>query len=368
MRFVVWALLPAAAADTCFGDAANCGNLAHCGECQVQCSCQGRSNCLGSDSLLRCLGQNDPIRNLSKDQFQYGTCNSADTSPVGLVTADPCGYDLCCPSTPFTPSGCENAIDQRLGMPGQCQAMVSSGTYSCEASFCPTCGPLAGQCDQLCGFGLCAVCGDCWPSARLAVGRPDRCDDGNSQDGDGCSSTCEVEEGWSCTREIVPIMNTALNVQTIIEVDRCRRCTDSPAGWTDSQGYTCQDYETFGACDAASVPTDPINLGGRLRSSPEYFQYEFLYDVNITQDQPLMMIVSVQADSNAHLFLGTPREAGFEIVLGGWNNGLSVLRTYPTTQQLGNYYGTVQPFAHQVDCVGSTPSHVERGRLNLVSS
>lgn len=31
------------------------------------------------------------------------------------------------------------------------------------------------------------------------------------------------------------------------------------------------------------MPTDPINLGGRLRSSPEYFQYEFLYDVNITQ-------------------------------------------------------------------------------------
>lgn len=28
-------------------------------------------------------------------------------------------------STPFTPSGCENAIDQRLGMPGQCQAEPS---------------------------------------------------------------------------------------------------------------------------------------------------------------------------------------------------------------------------------------------------
>ena len=86
-----------------------------------------------------------------------------------------------------------------------CQAMIASGTYSCEvwgwfwavkgieigsyicvsfcvtevkffrnfrtdskferiwsfwtrqASFCHTCGPLAGQCDQYCGYGLCAV-------------------------------------------------------------------------------------------------------------------------------------------------------------------------------------------------------------------
>ena len=54
-----------------------------------------------------------------------------------------------------------------------------------------------------------------------------------------------------------------------------------------------------------------------------------------------MMIVSVQAESNAHIFLGSPRQAGFEIVLGGWNNGLSVLRIYPTTQQLDNRYARV---------------------------
>ena len=71
------------------------------------------------------------------------------------------------------------------------------------------------------------VCGDCWPSARTMLGGPARCDDGNSQDGDGCSSNCEVEDGWTCTREVVPIMNAALNIQTIIEVDR-RRTTHGP--------------------------------------------------------------------------------------------------------------------------------------------
>lgn len=136
-------------------------------------------------------------------------------------------------------------------------------------------------------------------------------------------------------------MNTALNIQTIIEVDRCRKCTDSPVGWTDLQGYTCQDYEFFQACDAGSSSTDPLVAGGRLRLTPEYFQYQFLYDLNVTMSQPLMMIVTVTAASNAHIFLGKPQEYGFEIVLGGWNNGLSVLRVYPSEVQLDNKYDAV---------------------------
>jgi cysteine-rich repeat protein len=27
------------------------------------------------------------------------------------------------------------------------------------------------------------------------------CDDGNPDDGDGCSSTCIIEDGWDCTGE-----------------------------------------------------------------------------------------------------------------------------------------------------------------------
>ena len=30
-------------------------------------------------------------------------------------------------------------------------------------------------------FGATQVCGDCFPSARLGLGRPDTCDDGNAQ-------------------------------------------------------------------------------------------------------------------------------------------------------------------------------------------
>ena len=38
------------------------------------------------------------------------------------------------------------------------------------------------------------VCGDGW--AELANG--EACDDGNTVDGDGCSSTCAIEPGWTC--------------------------------------------------------------------------------------------------------------------------------------------------------------------------
>ena len=36
-------------------------------------------------------------------------------------------------------------------------------------------------------------CGD----AEIDIG--EQCDDGNLMDGDGCSASCEVEDGWKCT-------------------------------------------------------------------------------------------------------------------------------------------------------------------------
>ena len=38
-----------------------------------------------------------------------------------------------------------------------------------------------------------AVCGD-----KILAGT-EQCDDGNTQSGDGCSSTCTFEAGWSCS-------------------------------------------------------------------------------------------------------------------------------------------------------------------------
>ena len=45
---------------------------------------------------------------------------------------------------------------------------------------------------------------DCWPGVCYGDGiiwGDEECDDGNLDDGDGCSSTCTVEYGWDCTGE-----------------------------------------------------------------------------------------------------------------------------------------------------------------------
>jgi large repetitive protein len=58
------------------------------------------------------------------------------------------------------------------------------------------------QCDTSLGYisnknGGCKIpqCGDGYLNTNLG----EECDDGNNSELDGCSSTCKIEEGWSCT-------------------------------------------------------------------------------------------------------------------------------------------------------------------------
>ncbi len=87
-------------------------------------------------------------------------------------------------------------------------ASCYSGPHSCPAGQAPS--P-----DQ---NWLCrdVVCGD---GVR---DRPDEaCDDGNTDDDDGCSAACEIEAGWACPTEGAP-------------------CLEIPAVWT-------QEADDFGA-------------------------------------------------------------------------------------------------------------------------
>lgn len=50
-----------------------------------------------------------------------------------------------------------------------------------------------------CQDGVCAaVCGDGIVFGVNPDGTPEECDDGNTRDGDGCSSDCKLEEGYAC--------------------------------------------------------------------------------------------------------------------------------------------------------------------------
>ncbi|CAE8621445.1 unnamed protein product, partial [Polarella glacialis] len=338
----------AAAAGTCSTpthvgpmiDAATCSSVNQCGQCSALCTCGTAGvGCIGTNTQLRCLGENDPLRNTTESKFLLETCDSsASAGKLGLVAAARCGVLPCCPEKPYVPTGCLDYLDNWTSVQGQCQAFVASGAYSCDADFCPTCGAMAGLCDKTCKYGLCAVCGDCWRENKLSVGGEKRCDDGNVADGDGCNSNCEVETGWTCSRAVKLAKYMSNNAVANLELDECTRCTNRP-GWTDIQGYGCSDYEAFDACDANSTANDPIVLGGRTLTTPEYFYYTFAYDLAIRKNVPLELVFGVRAEGNAHLFIGRAQEFGFEIVIGGWNNGLSVLRQYPGRIAVDNYYG-----------------------------
>jgi len=60
----------------------------------------------------------------------------------------------------------------------------------CEVE--PSCQRQGGACSSRCGDGF-----------ILAVDGED-CDDGNTSDGDGCSSACEVEPGYTCIEQSLP--------------------------------------------------------------------------------------------------------------------------------------------------------------------
>ena len=48
-----------------------------------------------------------------------------------------------------------------------------------------------------------------------AVRLAEQCDDGNTDDGDGCSATCTVEAGWECTGE--PSVCVPASIPTVSE-------------------------------------------------------------------------------------------------------------------------------------------------------
>eukprot|EP00928_Gymnodinium_smaydae_P039159 TRINITY_DN2680_c1_g2_i2.p1 TRINITY_DN2680_c1_g2~~TRINITY_DN2680_c1_g2_i2.p1 ORF type:complete len:4227 (+),score=735.02 TRINITY_DN2680_c1_g2_i2:117-12797(+) len=307
-----------------FHDVSACNGIQQCSSCTV--TCQGGS--IGEPSVLRCLASDDALRSADPIDFVSENCSSPGSS--GSPGASPalygeswCGVSACCPAAPLTEATCKNKYDDQI--PGQCAKLLGMG-YVCEEHFCPSCGAMAGHCDKSCGYGPCSKCGDCWRQAKDGPNSAAQCDDGNLIDGDGCSSNCLVEPGYTCRH----VPGAAPDV--------CETCHDT-IGWRDAQGYSCEDYALFRACDMSSFPTDPLAIGGRMLHTPDYHMYAFAFDLAVTPTQPLKLSIKVKAAQDAHIFLGRPGQYGFEIVIGGWNNGLSVIRKYPGRQEVSHQYG-----------------------------
>jgi fibro-slime domain-containing protein len=125
-----------------------------------------------------------------------------------------------------------------------------------------------------CASGTCAtdtVCGN------AVIGDTETCDDGNTTDGDGCSSTCQVDPGWLCPSPGARCVAKACGDGIAVGVEQCDDgnttdgdgctplCTYEP-GWACAPGSpavchrtTCGDgnKEGFEQCDDGNlVPYD----------------------------------------------------------------------------------------------------------------
>lgn len=107
-----------------------------------------------------------------------------------------------------------------------CYADTCWQCYGPKYNECYKCKPRSGLdvdgqckfCDDVQGFyfdssGLCReYCGD---GKRLS--ERNECDDGNKEDGDGCSATCEIERetGWDCELIGVPPQSICTDVSDV---------------------------------------------------------------------------------------------------------------------------------------------------------
>src|SRR5690606_38226425 len=149
------------------------------------------------------------------DDIVAGTeeCESARTTPASACTASctfAVGYS-CTESGAgiecFTPPEvCNN--DGVVDFGERCDdGNVNSGdgcSPLCEIE--PGCRPNGGGATAACT----SACGDGFLLPGELALNPDACDDGNNVDGDGCSATCEVEQGWEC--QISSVTPTTVNV------------------------------------------------------------------------------------------------------------------------------------------------------------
>jgi len=167
-------------------------------------SCPAHSNSLaGSSNVIKCMC------NAGYSGLDGGMCHAC---AEGKYKAGP-GGDVCedCGANTYLDSlGSTNASDCKH---------CGTGKYSDARGLAS-----ANGCKHQCGDGI-------------HVAGNETCDDGNTTDGDGCSSTCGIEEGWNCTTS--PVFGTT-------------SCKEVCGNKAKTSGESCDDGNTA-AGDGCSV-------------------------------------------------------------------------------------------------------------------
>ena len=190
-----------------------CSKLASCGDGRVE---AGETCDLGSAN-----GTNIGCDATCQTQAGY-VCHPL---PTGCVLKSVCGNGIiepgeqCDDGNAISGDGCSSACQIEASyytctVPGKpctnnarCGDGMLEGTETCDdgnttsGDGCSnTCQVESGwQCRQA-GKACVPLCGDSIMTSNASGTVAETCDDGNTTSGDGCSSTCQIEPGWSCTK------------------------------------------------------------------------------------------------------------------------------------------------------------------------
>ncbi len=190
------------------------------------------------------------------DNRYDGNLNSARNEACddgNSVNGDGCS-DICVVESGFT---CTTV----LGSPSSCTGAncgngVVNGGEACDAATLPT-----ATCDIDCSL---RVCGD----GIRNTATPEACDDGNTNNGDGCSSACVVEVGFTCTgpaNGLSACTGAACGNGVVNAPEQCDSSGTNTAGCdSDCTFPACQDGISNTAageqCDAATLPTAACDI------------------------------------------------------------------------------------------------------------
>lgn len=201
-----------------------CGNemYLYLGDCTIKCpigtypaTVAGIRKCENCPDRCETCNEEGKCTKCSSGMLLGGLC--ASSCPQGYKVAQELGDpDKKYCDKIFCNENCDICKDSQDCL--TCKTQTSTGTVVITAiGLCIPCTEQNGLrlngdvCEEICGDGI-LLRHD--PKASV------ECDDGNTADGDGCSSSCKIEANFACTRQF------ELTKQTYQSKDKCRPQTD----------------------------------------------------------------------------------------------------------------------------------------------